>query len=80
MVKNLKKKINKNYAEKNGYSLSFPILGGCNSTRALKSSLFQNPWGGTLSVTEEEEDKGQTKEILMFILGLALVIQIELNH
>ena len=24
------------------YPLSFPILGGCDSTKALQSSLFQN--------------------------------------
>ena len=42
------------------YPFSFPILGGRNSTKALKSSPFQNPGGGTLSVTDggEEEEEG----------------------
>ena len=31
--------------EKKCYPLSFPILGGRNSTRALQSTLFQNPGG-----------------------------------
>ena len=31
--------------EKKCYTLSFPILGGRNSTRALQSSTFQNPGG-----------------------------------
>ena len=31
--------------EKKGYPLSFPILGGCDSTRALQSSPFQNSGG-----------------------------------
>ena len=36
------KKINLNFfLTKKGYILSFPILGGRNSTRALQSSLFQ---------------------------------------
>ena len=29
------------FAKKKYYSFSFPILGGCNSTKALQSSLFQ---------------------------------------
>ena len=33
------------FAEKKCYSLSFPILGGRGSTRALQSSPFQNPGG-----------------------------------
>ena len=35
----------KKIAEKNCYSLSFPVLGGRDSTRALQSSPFQNPGG-----------------------------------
>ena len=31
--------------EKKCFPLSFPILGGCDSTRALQFSLFQNPGG-----------------------------------
>ena len=42
------KKINK------CYPLSFPILGGRYSTRALQSSPFQNPGGGPLSKTDSE--------------------------
>ena len=38
------------------YSLSFPIWGGRDSTRALQSSPFQNPGGGgPLSLTEQDE-------------------------
>ena len=33
--------------EKKCYPLSFPILGGRDSTRALQSSPFQNPGGGS---------------------------------
>ena len=32
--------------KKKCYPLNFPIIGGCNSTRALQSSPFQNPPGG----------------------------------
>ena len=33
--------------KKRGYSLSFPLYGGCDSTRALQSTRFQNPGGGS---------------------------------
>ena len=46
--------------------LSFPILGGRNSTRALQSGPFQNP-GGTLSLTKEES--GRRTEILVSNIG-----------
>ena len=41
-------KISKIYflAKKKLYTLSFPILGGRNSTKALQYSPFQNPGGG----------------------------------
>ena len=51
---------NKNCKKKNisiYYSLSFSMLGGRDSTRALQSSPFQISGGGTLSVTEEEEEE-----------------------
>ena len=38
-----KKKLPKKRRRKKCYPLSFPILGGRNSTRALQSSSFQNP-------------------------------------
>ena len=44
------------------------MLGGPDSTRALKSSLFQNLGGGPLSVTGKEAE-GQT-EILVSNVGL----------
>ena len=51
--------------KKKCYSLSFPILRGRHSNRALQSTPFQNPGGGgSLSVT----DKGQT-EILVSNFG-----------
>ena len=53
--------------EKKCNFLSFPILGGLNSTRALKSSPFQNP-GGTLSATKD----GRTEDILVSNIGLLL--------
>ena len=44
------KKLNKKF-----YPRSFLILGGHDWTRALQSSLFQNPgWGCPLSLTEED--------------------------
>ena len=51
-------KKNKNYLDfffhgKKCYPLSFPILGGHDSTRAFQSTLFQNPRGGPLSVTQQ---------------------------
>ena len=45
--------------KKECYPLSFPILRGHNLTKALQSSPFQNPEGGTLSVTEEEEEEDE---------------------
>ena len=45
-------------------SLSFPILGGHDSTRALQSCKFQNPGGSP------EHDEGRTKEILVSDIGL----------
>ena len=47
------------------YPLSFPILGGCNFTRALQSSPFQNPGGGS----PEPDGAGRTKEILVSNIG-----------
>ena len=47
-----------NFAEKNKikcYPLSFPILGGHESTRALQSSPFLISGGGPLRATEDEE-------------------------
>ena len=43
--KNGGKKILPEKKRKKCYSLSFPIFGGCESTRALQSSPFQNPGG-----------------------------------
>ena len=37
------------------YPLSFPILEGRNSTKALQSSPFQNPVGGTVTFTKDEQ-------------------------
>ena len=56
--------------EKKCYLLSFPILGIRNLTRALQSSPFQNT-GGTLSVTEKE-DEGR-KTLCLILDGLAFV-------
>ena len=59
--KSLKRKFRKkSFAkkEKKCYPLSFPILGGRDSTRALQSSLFQNPEGGY----PERDGEGQTNK------------------
>jgi hypothetical protein len=40
-----KKKFAEKKEEKKCYPLSFPILGGRDSTRALQSTPFQNPGG-----------------------------------
>ena len=50
---------------KNCHLLSFPILGGCYSTRALQSSPFQNPVGGPLSLTESEQTNKQRKSLCL---------------
>ena len=39
------------------YPLSFPILGGRDSTRALQSIPFQNPGGGSRLLTNQGPDR-----------------------
>ena len=53
--------------KKKSYPLSFPILGGRNSTRALQSSPLQNPWG----YPERDIKEGQTEEILVSNIGFS---------
>ena len=61
--KNLgRKKISPKKRRKNCYPLTFPILGGCDSTRALQSSPFPNP-GGVVRAWR------RTKEILVSNFG-----------
>ena len=43
--------------KKKCYPLSFPILGILSSTRALQSSPLQSQGGGTLSVTQEQQQE-----------------------
>ena len=54
-INNNKKKI---FSKKKCYTLSFPILGGRNSTRALQSTPFKNP-GGVPWAWRSPKDKGR---------------------
>ena len=55
--------------EKKGHPLSFPILRGRNSIRALQSSPFQNP-GGVVQAWRTKEKK---KEVLVSNIWLQLI-------
>ena len=63
-----KKTYPKKKKKKNDYPLSFPILGGRHSTRALQPSPFQISGVGSLSVTDKQrtEDEEWRTEILVF--------------
>ena len=43
--------------KKDNKSLTFATKGGKSLIKALQSTLFQNPRGGTMSVTEGEDDQ-----------------------
>ena len=62
--KNAEKKI-----KKKCYPLSFPVLGGRDSTRALQSSPFQILGGGGYPGHDREEGQRTKKEILVSYLG-----------
>ena len=82
LKKERKMKEKKNYRKKRRkkcYPLSFSILGGRNSTRALQSNSFQNPGG--VPWAWRTKDEGQrtnerTKEILVSNLGFYLKNQV----
>ena len=57
------------FAEKKYYPLSFPILGGRDSTRALQSSPFQISGRGFRERDGGRRTNEQTKEILVSNLG-----------
>ena len=61
--------------KKNAFLLLFPILGGCDLTRALQSSLFQISGGGVPWAWRTEDGRGRkrTEEIFVSNLGLSIM-------
>ena len=60
------------------YPLSFPILEGRNSIKALQSSPFQNPVGGTMSFRKDTYLKGCGEKKIIYDwnkMGLDLILR-----